>query len=162
MNTHELINRFLDGETTVEEERLLCRRFQESSVPPELKPYAEFFRDMATLPVSDVPRHAHLRAWRWVAAAAVVAAFVVGGAWLHVRQDSQLLAKTYAGSYMLVDGKRVTDEAKVKDAVGTLLADANRIEDHSRPQQVIDAAEQEVLDGVPAGQRKELERLLSE
>ena len=52
MNTQELIDRFLDGETTVEEEQELCRRFLAGPVDPELEPYAEFFRDMATLPVS--------------------------------------------------------------------------------------------------------------
>lgn len=42
MNTQELIDRFLDGETTVEEEQELCRRFLACPVDPELEPYAEF------------------------------------------------------------------------------------------------------------------------
>lgn len=162
MNTQELINRFLDGETTVEEEQTLCRRFQAGHVPPELAPYADFFLDMATLPVAESPLRWHLVLRRWVAAAAIVAAFVVGGTRLQVRLDNQLLARTYGGSYMIVDGKRTDDLAGIKDKVSDLLADANRIEAHANSQQVISDAEQEVLQSVPASQRKEMERLLNE
>lgn len=162
MNTQELINRFLDGETTVEEERALCRRFQEGRVPPELAPYAEFFLDMATLPVTEKPLRRHLALRHWMAAAAVTAAFVMGGAWLQLRLDNQLLAQTYGGSYMIVNGKRTDNLAKIKDEVGALLADANRIVAHAQSQQVISDAEQEVLQSVPASQRKEIERLLNE
>lgn len=162
MNTQELINRFLDGETSVEEERALCRRFREGHVPPELAPYAKFFLDMATLPVTEKPIRRHLKVRRWMVAAAVVAAFVAGGAWLQLRLDNQLLAQTYGGSYMIVDGKRTDNLVKIKDEVGALLADAKRIEAHAQSQQVISNAEQEVLQSVPASQRKEMERLLNE
>ena len=162
MNTQELINRFLDGETTVEEEQLLCRLFQAGAVSPELEPYADFFRDMATLPVTEKPLRRRLPLLRWAAAAAVVMAFVMGGSWLRVRLDNQLLAQTYGGSYMIVDGKRTDNLVKIKDEVGELLADAHRIEAHAQSQQVISDAEREVLQSVPASQRKEMERLLNE
>lgn len=162
MNTQELINRFLDGETTVEEEQALCRRFQAGPVPPELAPYADFFLDMATLPVTETPLRRRLPWIRWAAAAAVVVAFVMGGAWLQLRLDNQLLAETYGGSYMIVNGKRTDSLVKIKDEVGALLADANRIEAHAKGQQVISDAEQDVLQSVPASQRKEIERLLNE
>ena len=84
MNTQELIDRFLDGETTVEEEQELCRRFLAGPVDPELEPYAEFFRDMATLPVNEKPRRRLRLVRRWMAAAAVVAAVVVAGVWGYV------------------------------------------------------------------------------
>lgn len=162
MNTQELINRFLDGETTVKEEQALCRRFQAGHVPPELAPYADFFLDMATLPVTETPLRRSMRPWRWVAAAAVVVAFVMGGAWLQLRLGNHLLAETYGGSYMIVNGRRTDNLVKIKDEVGTLLADANRIEARAKGQQVINDAEREVLQSVPAHQRKEIERLLNE
>ncbi len=162
MNTQELINRFLDGETTVEEEQALCRRFQTGHVPPELMPYAEFFRDMATLPVADEAVGRRLPLRRWAAVAAVAVAFVMGGAWLQWRLEGQLLAQTYGGSYMIVDGKRIDNLVEIKDEVGALLADANRIEAHAKSQQVIIDTEREVLLSVPASQRKEMERLLNE
>lgn len=162
MNMQEMIDRFLDGETTVEEEQALCRRFREGNVPPELASYAEFFLDMATLPVTETPLRRSFVLHRWVAAAAVVTALVVGGAWLQMRLDCQLLARTYGGSYMVVEGKRIDNLAKIKDEVGALLAEADRIEAHAKSQQVIDDAEQDVLQSVPADKRKEIERLLNE
>ena len=163
MNTQELIDRFLDGETTVQEEQYLCRLFQSGLVPPELAPYAEFFRDMATVPVSDKPRSAlRLVVRRWVAAAAVVAAFVVGGIWLQVRHTDQLLAQTYGGSYMIVDGQRTDNLRHIRREVNSLLAEADRIETCAQSQQVISDAEQEVLQSVSPDEREELERLLNE
>lgn len=162
MKMQETIARFLDGETTVEEEQALCRRFREGNVPPELAPYAEFFLDMATLPVTEKPIRRSFILHRWVAAAAVVAAFVVGGAWLQRRLDYQLLAQTYGGSYVIVEGKRIDNLAKIKDEVGALLADADCIETHAKSQQVINDVEQDVLQSVPANKRKEIERLLNE
>ena len=163
MNTQELIDRFLDGETTVQEEQYLCRLFQSGPVPPELAPYAEFFRDMATVPVSDKPRRAlRLVVRRWVAAAAVVAAFVMGGIWLQVRNTDQLLAQTYGGSYMIVDGQRTDNLRNIRREVNSLLADADRIETCAQSQQVISDAEQEVLQSVSPDEREELERLLNE
>ena len=159
MNTQELIDRFLDGETTVEEEQELCRRFLAGPVGPELEPYAEFFRDMATLPVSEKPRRRLRLVRRWMAAAAVVAAVVV---WGYVRVENQQLAKTYEGSYVIVDGKRTDNLVSIKDEVSQLLADADRIEAHARSQEVIGDAEQEVLQSVSPKQRKQIERLLNE
>lgn len=162
MNTQELIRRFLDGETTVEEERELCRRFRQGPVPPDLQPYAEFFCDMAVLPVSDVPVRRLSVVWRWAAAAAVTVVFVLGGAGLQMRLDNRMLTQNYEGSYMIVDGKRTDNLSQIRDEIGTLLADADRIEAHAGMQQVIGDAEREVLESVPAGQRKEMERLLNE
>ena len=161
MNTQELIDRFLDGETTVEEEQELCL-FLAGPVGPELEPYAEFFRDMATLPVSEKPRRRLRLVRRWMAAAAVVAAVVVAGVWGYVRVENQQLAKTYEGSYVIVDGKRTDNLVSIKDEVSQLLADADRIEAHARSQEVIGDAEQEVLQGLSPKQRKQIERLLNE
>lgn len=162
MNTHELIKKFLDGETTIEEERELCIRFRKGQVSPDLQPYAEFFSDMATLPVSNRPSRLHVAVMRWVAAAAVVLAFIVSGVCLQVRLDNRLLAQNYDGSYMIVDGKRIDNLAQIKDEVGALLADANRLEAHACCQQVISDAERELMESVPQEQRKEIERLLNE
>lgn len=162
MNTQELIDRFLDGETTVEEEQELCRRFLAGPVDPELEPHAEFFRDMATLPVSEKPRRRLRLVRRWMAAAAVVAAVVVAGVWGYVRVENQQLAKTYEGSYVIVDGKRTDNLVSIKDEVSQLLADADRIEEHARSQEVIGDAEREVLQGLSPKQRKQIERLLNE
>lgn len=55
-NVKRLIARFLDGETTLEEERSLCGWFTaHADVPEEWKPYAAFFRDMATLSPRRMP-----------------------------------------------------------------------------------------------------------
>lgn len=97
-----------------------------------------------------------------MAAAAVVAAVVVAGVWGYVRVENQQLAKTYEGSYVIVDGKRTDNLVSIKDEVSQLLADADRIEAHARSQEVIGDAEREVLQSVSPKQRKQIERLLNE
>ena len=46
---HTLVARFLDGETTLEEERKLYAFFQREDVPADLKEYQEMFRGFAAL-----------------------------------------------------------------------------------------------------------------
>lgn len=46
---HELIERFLDAETTLEEEQELYYFFAQEDVPDDLRPYQEMFRDYACM-----------------------------------------------------------------------------------------------------------------
>lgn len=48
---NNLVERFLDGETTLAEEKLLYDYFsQNENIDESLLPYAEYFRDLAVLP----------------------------------------------------------------------------------------------------------------
>ena len=55
-NIHKLIERFLDGETTLEEERRLYAFFLRDDVPEELKQYQEMFRGYAAIAPKEAKR----------------------------------------------------------------------------------------------------------
>ena len=75
-----LLDKFMDGQTTVEEEALLAEYFRSSDVPAEWEDYRamfDYFDSGMTQPVaSPKPR----RNWWWITgtAAAAVAAFTTG------------------------------------------------------------------------------------
>ena len=83
----ELLQRFMDGQTTLDEERELERFFRQARLLPEnLQPYGEMFAcfdNGLKLPGETTGRSGRRKTlWRTVAAAAIVAA-VAGGCWLH-------------------------------------------------------------------------------
>lgn len=165
-----LIEKFLDGETTLAEETTLYRFFQSGQVPSELRPYRMMFNDYAELPscntnrdVKREPRridYRHRNHWLRIVVAAslllLIGAFV--GFYLH---REQMVAQTYAGSYMIVDGKRIDNWQKIKPKVKATLKEADKIERKVESEYVINEAEGEVLENITdPQQRAELENLL--
>ena len=72
-NIHTLVARFLDGETTLEEERKLYAFFQRDDVPEELKEYQEMFRAYAAIvPQTEKKRVMRPIWWRVASVAAVL------------------------------------------------------------------------------------------
>lgn len=75
---HTLVARFLDGETTLEEERRLYAFFQGENVPEDLKEYQEMFRGYASLsPTLKSEKSSAKRIPLWWRAASVAACFLV-------------------------------------------------------------------------------------
>lgn len=70
-------------------------------------------------------------------------------------------AQDYAGSYMIVDGKRYDNLREIKDDIQQTLAEARQIEREADGQAVIEEAEQEVLESIgdPA-ERQKLKEIL--
>lgn len=76
----ELLKRFMDGETTLAEERELGDWLRSHEVDDSLKPYQRMFAAFdAGLPleVSTTPRR-HMAWWPWAAAAAIVVLLAIG------------------------------------------------------------------------------------
>ena len=76
-----LTERFFNGETTVDEERLLFSLYQSDEVPEDLQAYREMMLDMAAI---NQPQAKIVPLWqrpvlRWLAAAVVALAVVWGG-----------------------------------------------------------------------------------
>ena len=83
-----LTERFFNGETTIEEERLLYRLYQGDDVPQDLKAFSEMMLDMAAIGVEDIkdiatdePKAVVIPIWqrplfRWLAAAIIALAIV--------------------------------------------------------------------------------------
>ena len=164
-----LILRFLDGDTSLDEEQQLYAYFaQTEEVDEALRPYAEYFRDLATLqPVeaTSCPRITPQRPHRWlrtVAAMAASVALLMGGVWGYRLHKAHLLAQRYAGSYMIVNGKRCDDLLKIEGHIKQTLRDGHQAEQLMDGQALIDQAEQEVLQSVgDSAQREELKEILS-
>ena len=118
-----LTDRFLDGETTLEEEQELYDFFaapsdraghnDQDDLPEDLRPIQDMFRDLAALQAvapssSEEESHAAIRPltprrsrW-WIAAAAVAVFVIIGGAALfHFQHEDECVAYIY--------GERVTD-----------------------------------------------------
>ncbi len=88
---HALLDRYWDGEATLEEERALKDYFASGNVDPRLAPEAPFFQALLEERAVQSP-NINIKApapqmystWqRWAASAAVIGMFAVGGWWMH-------------------------------------------------------------------------------
>lgn len=128
-----LINRFLDGETSLDEEKTLYAFFSRPDVPGEFEPYRPMFgwyaslasqgeekarsndddadravNSAATAPHTGRTRFRLLRPWQWASIAAMLALLFTVGFFLRTPSiPEEYLA--YEGSYIIRDGKKITD-----------------------------------------------------
>ncbi len=120
------IARFLDGETSVAEEKELYDFFRLPDIPADLKQYQPMFNWYASLGEShdeaasaDIAgtenrasasrvRLLELRPWQWMSIAAMLALLLSVGFIFHSPSiPEEYLA--YEGSYIIRDGKKITD-----------------------------------------------------
>ena len=130
-----LTERFFNGETTVEEERLLYRLYEGDDVPQDLLAYREMMLDMgavesphpssshregAAVPKANVIPLSQHPLFRWLVAA-VIALAVIGGAtvlFMHSSEEEECVAFIY--------GQRVTDQTVVMEELSqTAMSMAN-------------------------------------
>ena len=102
-----LTEKFFEGDTTPEEEQVLYNFYWQDSIPEDLRPNRELFRDLAVLATLAPARRAALpHRHRWWVAAAVAALLIVGGTALYRYQaENECVAYIY--------GERVTDREVV-------------------------------------------------
>ncbi len=166
---HKLIDRYFEGDTTVEEERRLYGFFGQDRIPAEFAEYAEMFRDLAAVGNAPAPSVKKRPAFRipviWLraaASAAAVVAIVFGVRTASNISEENALAKLYEGSYMIVDGQRIDDLREIKDSIRATLHDASRLEHRMASLQTVERAEQDVLKNVSDPEmKKEIEQLLN-
>ena len=97
---------------------------------------------------------------RVLAGAAAVLALAVGAAVYSDYREEQSLARLYGGSYIIENGRRTDDLRAIHDDIERTLADSRRIEKRAG-QNVIDRAEQDVLDNISdPDMRREVELML--
>lgn len=122
---HQLIERFLDAETTLEEETLLYEFFSQDVIPSELEPYREMFIDLGSLKgneeksainifdeeketvgmpnVIDIKPKIRNR-WKYFGVAASIAALFVCGIFTYNKMNSN-----YAVAY--INDAKIADDA---------------------------------------------------
>lgn len=122
------VDKFLNGETTCQEEEALYAYFTEPSLPKEAEAYREMFTWYASLQspaeragtehqvnshteeVTTKVRILHLRPWQWAGVAAMMAILLtVGFLYQPSREYVSEEYMAYQGSYIIRDGKKITD-----------------------------------------------------
>lgn len=104
----------------------------------------------------------HLRLRYLAVVSAVVALLVVPFFGLRAWQNRQL-ERQYAGSYVIVDGKRCDDLRRIRPQIELALTQARQVETYARQQTFVNEAERDVLQGISdPEERKRIEKLLKE
>ncbi|MDE6371027.1 MAG: DUF1616 domain-containing protein [Duncaniella sp.] len=108
-NVAQWMERFMEARTTVEEERALIAYFRRSDLPEDMRPYREMMQWYASLNGEAVcPPRRKSPAWRTVVAAAAVMLCVLTAGVMTWRYSEQR-REMYAGSYVIRDGRVITD-----------------------------------------------------
>lgn len=156
-----LMQRFFDGETTTEEEARLYKVFRRKRLPDSLermRPVMEAFGSMSEEKPQRAKTVSIVR--RALMGAAAMLALIVGIAIYSNYHEEQSLARIYGGSYIIENGRRTDDLRAIHDDIERTLADSRRIEKRAG-QNVIDRAEQDVLDNISdPDMRREVELML--
>lgn len=126
-----LIDRFFDGETTPEEESRLYAYFSRPGLPAVWEPYRPVFLGLKAI---SLPAEAMLRPRRkprWTRLAIGIAVSLLlffGAATAWNRHAQRQLQSQYAGSYMIINGRKIVDLNRMKPEIERTLADAEAIE----------------------------------
>ena len=162
-----LVERFFQGETTMEEEKEIYAFYASyPQLPEDLESYREMFAafDAISLESMAQERHHHHHRLLYVISGIAAAVLLCVGIFIAVdiHQDS-VLASNYEGSYMIVNGERITDLSRIKPEIQKALNQAERIEHHVDEHSVIKNAEQNVLDHIDDPKEKaRIQQLLNE
>lgn len=183
-NIQQLIDRFFEGETTLEEEQKLYLFYADHpQLPDELEAYRDMMAGFGALPYTPsipieepsepieepsfiAPASHHRRRTfviRMVSAIAAMLVLYIGYSALHNLQEEHDLARNYAGSYIIVGGQRIDDLSRIKPQIESALSQAKDIEQGLNETSTVKQAEQNVLDNVGNDEdRERIEKLLNE
>lgn len=123
-----LTDRFLEGETTLEEERELYAFYRSEEVPDDLLSLRPLFVGLEEIQLEtpSITPKKKMDDWRkWVMiAASVLVLFLLGGSFLWQQQQNECVAYVY--------GERVTDRdlimQELERSIGTMTEGQNDIE----------------------------------
>ena len=124
----QLVDRFLEGETSNEQEQQLYAYFRQKGIPESLQPYREMFQwydDGMQSPtiqeleqqVTQTSKQVRVVKFRklWIAVSVAAMLVLVGGAGIYFMRQQQIREQysEYAGSYIIRNGKKMTDLALI-------------------------------------------------
>ena len=135
-NIEEYIRRFMEGETTNAEEQAIYRFFRTEEVPEHLKPYTEKFTWYEEgMPEEELSKPKAQPLWKRIPleiwSTGIAAMLVVGiglGIVLSFGDNQHEDWSCYEGSYVEVDGKRITDIETILPIILETLKGAEEIE----------------------------------
>lgn len=159
-NIEEYIHRFMEGETSNEEEKAIYRFFHTEEVPGHLKPYAPMFAWYEEGMPEDVPtegkepeetkpsfwKRIPLAVWN-VGIAAMLVIGVGLGMLSYFDEEKNEEWACYEGSYIEVNGKRISDVEKIMPFILETLAEAEQVEKRIEERlEAIRSSEESVLE----------------
>ena len=106
----KLLDKYMDGTSTLHEETILSEYFRGKDIPQEWEDYRQLFQeieDMKPTPKSTKRRMG--RPYKWIAIAASLLILIGIGFGVRQYQDQQEQYAIYEGSYIIRDGKKITD-----------------------------------------------------
>ena len=135
-NIEEYIHRFMEGETTNAEEQAIYRFFRTEEVPEHLKPYTEMFAWYEEgMPEEELSKPKAQALWKRIPleiwSTGIAAMLVIGiGLGVVLSFDNKPCEEwaCYEGSYVEVDGKRITDIETILPIILETLKGAEEIE----------------------------------
>lgn len=135
-NIEEYIRRFMEGETTNAEEQAIYRFFHTGEVPEHLKSYTEMFAWYEEgMPEEELSKPKAQPLWKrlpleiWSMGIAAMLVIGIGLGIILSFSDSQHEDwSCYEGSYVEVNGKRITDIEEIMPFILHTLAEAEAIE----------------------------------
>lgn len=176
--TLNLIDKFFEGDTTLEEERQLYSLFNDKQIPAELEKYRDMFVDFGALPVQQQAKAAigtvetisssrkavsYRPVIRHIAAIAASVVLIVTSVLIYNNYNEEKhLAALYGGSYVIENGKRIDDLRKIRPQIEQTLAEAKKIDINIDQSSFIRQAEREVLNSIGDDEQAEIEQLLNE
>ena len=135
-NIEEYIHRFMEGETTNAEEQAIYRFFRTEEVPEHLKPYTDMFtwydegmpeEKLSKPKIQPLWKRLPLEIWSMGIAAMLVIGIGLGVV-LSFDNGQHEDWSCYEGSYVEVDGKRITDIETILPIILETLKGAEEIE----------------------------------
>ena len=135
-NIEEYIHRFMEGETTNAEEQAIYRFFRTDDVPEHLKSYTDMFIWYEEgMPEEELSKPKAQPLWKRIPleiwSTGIAAMLVIGiglGIVLSFGDNQHEDWSCYEGSYVEVNGKRITDIETILPVILETLADAEKIE----------------------------------
>ncbi|MBQ8888665.1 MAG: hypothetical protein IJY59_04170 [Bacteroidaceae bacterium] len=145
-NIEEYIDRFMEGETSNEEEQAIYHFFHTEEIPEHLKPYAPMFAwyeegmpekegGQRSLEKTEAPKIEKQSYWKrmmptmWGMGIAAMLVIGIGlGVIAFFDEDQTEEWSCYEGSYVEVNGKRISDVKAIMPSIQKTLAEAEQIE----------------------------------
>ena len=135
-NIEEYIHRFMEGETTNAEEQAIYRFFHTEEMPEHLKHYTDMFAWYEEgMPEEKLPKPKTRPLWKRIPLelwSMGIAAMLVIGIGLSIvlsfGDSTNEEWSCYEGSYVEVNGKRITDVKTIMPIILKTLAEAEAIE----------------------------------
>lgn len=131
----KLTSDFLDGMTTPEQERMLYDYYRLEDLPKDLRGYRKMFAWYTSVEKSKTMQRRRIIRTDIAAAIAVLA--VAGASVWFSRSERSDLSDRYAGSYIIRDGKKITD-------IDLILPELQKAE--SETDSILKSMEEMVLD----------------